>query len=62
MFRCPSPSLHPVFNSRHIVRSMRISALRAPARFMPTSTCSGLRLSGVGPEIITIFGPDYLRL
>ena len=27
-----------------------------------TYTCSGLRLSSTGPEIIAIFGPDYLRL
>ena len=25
------------------------------------SRCSGLRLSGTGPEIIAIFGPDCLR-
>jgi len=26
------------------------------------NTCSGLRLSANGPEIISILGPDYLRL
>ena len=26
------------------------------------SNCSDLRLSGVGPEIIAVLGPDYLRL
>ena len=28
----------------------------------PRGTCSGLRLSSTGPEIIATFGPDYLRL